>query len=36
LRQNELKGELQRAAAAGVGFAGDQPSAMLALSPQGE
>ena len=36
LQQNELKGELQRAAAAGVGFAGDQPSAMLALSPKGE
>ena len=26
----------RRAAAAGVGFAGDQPSAMLALSPKGE
>ena len=36
LRQNELKGELQRAAAAGGGFAGDQPSAMLALSQKGE
>ena len=27
---------MQRAAAAGVGFAGDQPSAMLALSLKGE
>ena len=26
----------RRAAAAGGGFGGDQPSAMLALSPQGE
>jgi len=34
--ESGCRASARRAAAAGVGFASDQPSAMLALSPKGE